>query len=350
MDSAKPLTAVQEQRRHRLVLISLFGVALLNAGYNTLTKDALSKEGANALIFSLFRDACAYPILQLGALLVDGPLRPRRQDIPLFAALGLTGMFGNQFLFIEGLKYVSSNVASIISLAQAPIACSIAMAVGQERFVWRKVGGLAAAVSGAGILLAPWSLTAADSGELAGYACGLGACLSMATYYIIQKPALRRYPPLTVTAWSYFFGALTMGLASTYYAGSPTQWHLTPNAWLALLFAVLANSVGKYALQSFANAHVEATTVTAWSTAVPVFTAIFAYVDPSQRVSPLQVKYLGMLPIMAGIYLVTPKRASKQAGGAAARDDEKDGGRLGDEGAAQPLIRDVSESREHVQD
>ena len=48
----------------------------------------------------------------------------------------------------------------------------------------------------------------------------------------------------------------------------------------------------------------------------------------------------------AGIFY-SATDASKQAGGAAARDDEKDGG-LGDEGAAQPLIRDVSESREHV--
>ena len=128
-----------------------------------------------------------------------------------------------------------------------------------------------------------------------------------------------------------------MALASMYYAAAPAEWHLTHNAWLALLFAVLANSVGKYALQSFANAHVEATTVTAWSTVVPVFTAIFAYVDPSQRVSPLQLKYLGMLPIVAGIYLVTPKTVSQPESSA---DDDKGG--LADDTTVQPLIHDLS--------
>lgn len=32
--------------------------------------------------------------------------------------------------------------------------------------------------------------------------------------YILMKPVLELYPPVTVTAWSYFFGAFVMGLVS----------------------------------------------------------------------------------------------------------------------------------------
>ena len=118
---------------------------------------------------------------------------------------------------------------------------------------------------------------------------------------------LRRYPPLSVTAWSYFFGALIMALAATSRAQDHSAWHISTQAAEALVFAVLCNSVLKYALQSFANKHVAASTVTAWSTAVPVFTAIFSFVDPNQKENPAQLRFLGMLPIVLGVVLVTPR-------------------------------------------
>ena len=297
----------------RLVILTLFTVAVVNAGYNTITKDALSKGKVDALVFSLLRDACAYPILQLAAYCIDGPLWPKRGDVPLLFLLGLTGMFGNQFLFIEGLDHISADVASILNLAQAPIAAAVAVAVGQEQFSWRRLGGIGLAVCGAVVLLAPWQAgnsskgKAEGSSKAVGYLCVLGSCCSMATYYIVQKPALRRYPPLSVTAWSYFFGALIMALAATSRASRAGAWQISRQAAEALVFAVIANSVIKYALQSFANKHVQASTVTAWSTAVPVFTAIFAFVDPNQHEDPLQLRFVGMIPIAVGVYLVTPR-------------------------------------------
>lgn len=69
------------------------------------------------------------------------------------------------------------------------------------------------------------------------------------------------------------------------------------------------NSVIKYALISFANAHTEATSVMAASTAVPVFTAIFAYIDPNEHENPLELKYLAFIPILVGVFLLTPQRA-----------------------------------------
>ena len=39
----------------------------------------------------------------------------------------------------------------------------------------------------------------------------------MAVYYILMKPVLKIYPPVTVTAWSYCFGALVMAAVSLMY-------------------------------------------------------------------------------------------------------------------------------------
>ena len=51
------------------VYCCLVMVQVINAGYNTLTHDAIHKGGVNPLVFSLYRDTMAYPILQLASLL-----------------------------------------------------------------------------------------------------------------------------------------------------------------------------------------------------------------------------------------------------------------------------------------
>ena len=53
--------------------------------------------------------------------------------------------------------------------------------------------------------------------KLKGSLAVFGSCVTMAVYYILMKPVLKIYPPVTVTAWSYCFGALVMGAVSLMY-------------------------------------------------------------------------------------------------------------------------------------
>jgi drug/metabolite transporter (DMT)-like permease len=159
----------------------LVTVQVINAGYNTLTHDALKKGKVDALIFSLYRDCMAYPLLQLGAFPVDGRLWPDREDIWKLFFLGLTGMFGNQFFYIMGLKYLSTDIAAVLNLAQAIFAAFIANAVGQEKLGWENWVGVALAIGGAIILLEPWAKKSSDEkkNNTAGYIFVLMSCVSM---------------------------------------------------------------------------------------------------------------------------------------------------------------------------
>ena len=142
----------------------------------------------------------------------------------------------------------------------------------------------------------------------------LGA-LSMALYYVLQKPYLEKYPLLSLTAWSYCFGAAWMVLAQGYYLidDSPERyrerWQSVNNtdALLTLLFAVLMNSVTKYALQSFSNKWTNATTLCVWSCLVPLFTGIIGAITPASSTfhEPLTLAYLGAAPVIVGVILVT---------------------------------------------
>jgi threonine/homoserine efflux transporter RhtA len=78
---------------------------------------------------------------------------------------------------------------------------------------------------------------------------------------------------------------------------------------IALAFAILMNSVLKYSLQSFANKWVGATTLTVWMCLVPVLTAIVGVMWSGLGEKP-SLSYLGALPVMIGVYMVTVARQS----------------------------------------
>ena len=77
------------------------------------------------------------------------------------------------------------------------------------------------------------------------------------------------------------------------------------------------NSVAKYGLQTLVNKYIAVTILSAYSTIVPVLTALFEYLDPNDR-PKFDLSYLGCLPIVAGLALVTMQKAERAAQGAAA--------------------------------
>lgn len=258
----------QSQAHPALVYGALLGIAVGNTAYNTITKWVLSgaTHKADPLCFSLLRDVLAYPILQCGALTIDGcSWCPTRRDVLIVAVLGLLGMFGNQFLFIYGLsdQKISSTLAAVVSQTQPVFGALFAVASQQAQPSWLLTLGVLLTFGGSVIMCQLWSSTVSGDAQMLLHLGSLllgAAC--MAAFYVVQKPVLRRIPPLTLTAWAYLFGALWMILAWVVYAfalcsparrGEMWSSFSTAPTWIALTNAVLVNSVLKYALQSFAN-------------------------------------------------------------------------------------------------
>ena len=128
-----------------LIYFLIVLVQIISAAYTVLTRDALCEGKADPLVFSLYRDILAFPLLYLWAFLAEHlndrrkccrvyrkencrtmnsraesftserserlmheealkaaetfrrhKMCPRCVDIPRFVALGITGMFGNQ--------------------------------------------------------------------------------------------------------------------------------------------------------------------------------------------------------------------------------------------------------------
>lgn len=64
-------------------------------------------------------------------------------------------------------------------------------------------------------------------------------CLRHFTFLSMQAPLLAKYPAsISVTAYSYFFGALFMVVTAFFVTNESTDWHLTRSEAFAVLYAV----------------------------------------------------------------------------------------------------------------
>mmetsp|Transcript_721 Transcript_721/g.2068 ORF Transcript_721/g.2068 Transcript_721/m.2068 type:complete len:384 (+) Transcript_721:138-1289(+) len=304
-----------------LLVLGMFCIQLTNVGYTVVVNLALghkNKDGhMNVLVFSFLRDALAFPILLVMAWIAEGIKAPRRGDLPRFLLLGLTGMFGNQYLFILGMSMMGNGVTipAVTTRFQPVFGSLIAMLIGLEQFRGLKLASVLLAVGGA------LMMSAADlqkgGAELSGVLVLLAGALSMSLFYILQKPVVKRYPPVSITAWSYFSGAALMGLATLQYApwtpkweaehckkgNCRAMWNLDSMTWIAVAFAVVLNSILKYILITVCNKHATVTEIMMWGTLVPILSAIADPIIDHVHLDPYW-QYAGIVPIFAGLFLI----------------------------------------------
>ncbi|KAJ7523225.1 hypothetical protein O6H91_18G042300 [Diphasiastrum complanatum] len=313
-------------------------------GYHVLAKLALS-VGMNQLVFCMLRDMLALSILAPIAFIKDRKVRPplTRQLVFSFFLLGLTGIYGNQLLFTIGLSLTSPSYAAALQPSIPVFTFMFALITRTETLNWKrldgkaKVGGIVLCVFGAVLMvmyrgppvlgngLSSFDIKGAVGGKPSpepvgwfaavllevgvdmwhiGILCLVGNCLCMATYIAFQAPLLARYPAgLSVTAYSYLFGAALMAFTGYFVGNDPSDWILNIPEILSVIYAGVVASALNYWLLTWSNKILGPSLVALYIPLQPLFSAMLSHVLLGSSV------YLGSIiggsMIVAGLYFVT---------------------------------------------
>ncbi|KAK3734154.1 hypothetical protein QZH41_017124 [Actinostola sp. cb2023] len=305
------------------VWLALLVVQLGFGAYGVIVSKFAVKNKADPLVFSLIRDAGAFPVLLLAAVLSERRLDvPSLRELPMFVILGFSGMFGNQLPYILGIYYTNANIASIFQPSIPVWTAVLGIATGIEPFPplnkahgWAKIIGILLAAAGAVTMVL--DKVTSDNGKLkAGYGFGylflVLNTLSMAIYILLQKKLIFNKPdsqwknrPVAVTAWSYLFGTLFMALSSLYYViiNKLDKFTYFPKEEIyPIIYSIFIASSLCYLLITWCNMQISATIVTATWPLQVLFCAVLSYIILDEVLTTLE--YIGAALIIVGLFAV----------------------------------------------
>lgn len=241
-------------------------------------------------------------------------------DVKTFLLLG-TLMAGNTCGFVLATKYLSALTCSIMQPTVPVLAAILGTILGIEEISFMKFVSIVCSVMGAvivvlmgehaaqGAVLDRWSLTIGSTFLFMNVSCN-------AAYWVMQKNALKTYPPILATASACMYtAAISVGAAIASYGFDVNAWTLNGFAerdpWYCLIYAVFIATCLTYCTQGWANKQTTPTAVTAFMTLPPLFCALISWGFLNVTLTGGQL--FGGVTIVAGLVLNIKAQAQQEA-------------------------------------
>ncbi len=220
----------------------------------------------------------------------------RPKDIPLFLGLGLGSILFFTVCYFTAISIMPLSTAAILLYTSPIWVMLLSVLLFHEKLTGPKLLALAMAFGGCA-LVSGLGGEAVTPGALL---IGLGAGLGYGLYSILGAIALRRYPPLTVTAWTFLIAGLGSVFLRSPLAIRNQLLGFASNAqvWSVVLF---------FALMALVTAVIPFLAYTqGLRTVEPSRAAIFATVEPvvASLLGALVFREPLTLPSVLGIALV----------------------------------------------
>lgn len=239
-------------------------------------------------------------------LMDPGPVRIERKDWGRFLLCGITGITINQMMFFKGLSLTLPIHASLMQLTSPVLITLIAAFLIGERLSWIKGLGLVLGISGAALLVTMGKDVGGGASTRLGDFLVFINSFSYATYLVLVKPLMEKYPPLTVIRWVFTFGFPIVSILC-WKDFTQIRWQAFQTSdWLAAAFVVVCTTFLAYLFNAYALGNLRASTVGAYIYLQPLFAALIAMAFFGEHLSAMKI--LAGAAIFSGVYLVGYKK------------------------------------------
>ena len=224
-----------------------------------------------------------------------------RKDIGRLILCALTGIVINQLLFIKGLSLTYSIHASLLMLTTPLLIVLIAAILLKERVTFNKLLGLTLGVSGAAVLIANRQNSGGGSNVLLGDTLVLLNAISYSVYFIIVKPLMKKYEPITVTRLLFTIG-LFIAFPFCWEEFSVTAWSTySCTEYLVLGLIVIGGTFFAYLFNVYGIKHLGPAISGSYIYSQPIFATIIAIVFLGETLE--WYKIISGVLIFSGVYL-----------------------------------------------
>lgn len=221
---------------------------------------------------------------------------------------GIFGVALNMLCFFKGLDLTTPIHGSLIMTTTPILVMIIAVILRQEHITVKKTIGVILGAIGAILLVS-------QAQEHIGYASNtaLGDILilinaiSYAFYLVIIKKMTKKYHPITVIKWVFFFGLIIVFPFGIQEVIEVDWTRFTFKLWMALGFILLFTSFFSYFFNIFGLKYVKASSVSSYIYLQPFIATTIAILLNKEALSSLKI-VSGIL-IFIGVFLILNKQA-----------------------------------------
>lgn len=226
-----------------------------------------------------------------------------RKDVPLLALCGLFGVAINQLVFFAGLKMTTPINASLIMTTTPILVLVVSAILLGERITGRKVLGIGLGAAGAVLLIGYGERIQLGGAGIWGDLMITINASAFGIYLVISKPLMKKYHPLTIVKWAFFFGFLFV-LPFGWGPLVQTDWsRFHPTIWLSVGYVLVFTTFLAYLLNAFALKNVQASVVSIYIYFQPLFATAIALLAGKDQLDA--VKAISGLLIFLGVFLVS---------------------------------------------
>ena len=227
-----------------------------------------------------------------------------RKDWWRFIAGGFFGVAANQLLFFMGLNLSTPINASVIMVTTPIVVLMIGILLANEKLTWLKSIGIVLGAFGALRLILQdqfkFDFTSATS---VGNLYVMMNAFSYAIYMIIAKPLMKKYPPLMVIKWMFFFGMIFV-IPFGWNEFTAINWNSFPtDIILKTAYIILGVTFITYLFNIYALKHLNPSIVSIYIYVQPAIASMHAIIAGKDGLDWLLVN--SCLLIFCGVFLVS---------------------------------------------